>query len=289
MDNQNANGASRRDFLRTSGAVLAGLAAAGGAADAVQAQSGQAVAPAAGASTITNKLKLKLMKGQQVLGGTVFMRDPAVTRAMAAAGWDYLWIEMQHGRMSWETAEDHVLALAGSECVPIIRVPDATEGDIQKALDLGAQGVIIPMVEEAEEVQRAIRFGKFPPMGRRSGGGGPSGQVVNDNLLTIVQIESPSAVKNLDSILAVKGIDIIFAASGDLSNSSVSKEGEQYFESLVTTIHDKVIKAGLWLGGPMRWTNRRDFLFFQGDNDTSLLRAASTTAIQNARTASYMK
>ena len=158
-----------------------------------------------------------------MLGGTVDMRDPAVARAMAGAGWDFLWIEMQHARLTWETAEDIVGAMAGTDCVPIIRVPDATESDIQKALDLGAQGVIIPMVEEAEEVQRAIRFGKFPPMGKRSGGGGPSGQVVNDNLLTIVQIESPTAVKNLDSILAVKGIDVIFAASGDLANSSVSK------------------------------------------------------------------
>ena len=118
-------------------------------------------------------------------------------------------------------------------------------------LDLGAQGVIIPMVEEAEKVQRAIRWGKFPPMGRRSGGGGPSGQVVNDNLLTIIQIESPIAVKNLDSILAVKGIDVVFAASGDLANSSVSKQGEPLFESLVTTIHDKCMKAGVWLGGPI--------------------------------------
>jgi len=229
------------------------------------------------------------MKGQQVLGGTVFMRDPAVTRAMAGAGWDYLWIEMQHGRMSWETAEDHVLAMAGSECVPIVRVPDATEGEIERALGMGAQGIIIPMVEEAEEVQRAIRWGKFPPMGKRSGGGGPSGQVVNDNLLTILQIESPTAVKNLDAILAVKGVDIVFAAAGDLSASSVSKEGEQYFEGLVTTIHDKVLKAGLWLGGPIRWTNRRDFLFFQGGNDTSLLTSASRTAIENARKASYLK
>ena len=109
--------------------------------------------------------------------------------------------------------------------IPFIRVPDATEGDVQKATDIGALGVIVPMVVEPEKVEAAVRFAKYPPVGARSLGGGQYGelwgsdyrQTANDNIMVVGMIESPAGVENVDRIATIPGVDVIFtAADGSL-------------------------------------------------------------------------
>ena len=83
---------------------------------------------------IYNTAKLKLQAGKQIVGGTVSTTDPEIFCAMANAGWDFLWIEMQHSPLNYQTVATMMRACKGAPAIPFVRVPDATEGDIQKAI-----------------------------------------------------------------------------------------------------------------------------------------------------------
>ena len=100
-----------------------------------------------------NSVKQKLAEGKQVVGGTIQTPDPDIYRAMAHAGFDFLWIEMQHSPMTYQDVARMIWAGRDAPAIPFIRVPDATEGDVQKAVDIGALGIIVPMVTSVAKVQ----------------------------------------------------------------------------------------------------------------------------------------
>jgi 2-keto-3-deoxy-L-rhamnonate aldolase RhmA len=167
--------------------------------------------------------------------------------------------------------------------VPFIRVPDATESDIQKATDIGALGIIVPTVDTVEKAQAAVKWARYPTQGRRSMGGGQYKglygqdyrQTANDNMVVVIMIETPIGVANAEKIAAVPGIDVIFAASGDLGNFSGHKQGEPEYEALVTRIHDVTLKAGIKLGGPQAWKDRPGFTFLQAATEGMLIQAGA--------------
>jgi 2-keto-3-deoxy-L-rhamnonate aldolase RhmA len=246
--------------------------------------------PAAGQkSRIFNTVIQKLAEGKQVVGGTVSIADPDTYCAMANAGFDFLWIEMQHSPITYQDVAHMIRACKGAPAIPFIRVPDATEGDIQKATDLGALGIIIPMVESVEKVKNAVKFAKYPPIGARSQGGGQYGalwgsdyrQAANDNMMIVAMIESPAGAEIVDQLAAVPGVDVIFAASTDLSSFSGLKQGDPKYEALVTRIHDGTLKAGKKLAGPLAWKQRPGYSFFQGPGETSLIRSGAQDALGN--------
>src|SRR3954468_22250129 len=187
---------------------------------------------------IFNTVKQKLAAGRPVVGGTVLIPDPDSYCAMANAGFDFLWIEMQHSPMSYQDVAHMIMSCKGAPAMPFIRVPDATEGDIQKAVDMGAMGIIIPMVEDLNKVRNAIKFAKYPPMGKRSQGNGQYGalygpdyrKIANDNIMIVAMIESPAGVDLADAMAAIPGVDVIFAASTDLGSFSGHKQGEPEYE-----------------------------------------------------------
>src|SRR5260370_11037686 len=115
-----------------------------------------------------NTAKQKLMEGKQIVGATVFSPDPNMYCAMANAGYDYLWIEMQHSPLTYGDVARMIWACRGASAMPFIRVPDATEGDIQKATDSGAVGIIVPTVDTVEKAQAAVKWSKYPPERRPS-------------------------------------------------------------------------------------------------------------------------
>src|SRR6266436_866100 len=164
--------------------------------------------------------------------------------------------------------------------MPFIRVPDATESEIQKATDIGAVGIIVPTVDTVEKAQNAVKWSRYPPDGRRSMGGGQYGalwgddyrQTINQNMLVMVMIETPLGVANAKEIAAVPGVDVIFAASGDLGNFSGFQQGDPRYESLVTTIHDVTLKTGHKLGGPLAWKDRPGFTFLQAPGETIIIK-----------------
>jgi len=238
---------------------------------------------------VINTVKQKLAAGKQVVGGTVQIPDPDTYCAMANSGFDFLWIEMQHSPMTYQDVAHMIMSCKGAPAMPFIRVPDATEGDIQKAVDMGAMGIIIPMVEDLNKVRNAIKFAKYPPMGKRSQGNGQYGalygpdyrKIANDNIMIVAMIESPAGVDLADAMAAIPGVDVIFAASTDLGSFSGHKQGEPEYEALVTRIHDATLKAGKKLAGPLAWKTREGYSFFQGPGESALIKTGVTATLGN--------
>ena len=219
------------------------------------------------------------MEGKQIVGATVFSPDPNIYCAMANAGYDFLWIEMQHSPLTYEDVARMIWACRGGSAMPFVRVPDATESDIQKATDIGAVGIIVPTVDTVEKAQAAVKWSKYPPEGRRSQGNGQYGalwgsdyrQTANENMVVVIMIETPIGVENAEKIASVPGIDVIFAASTDLGNFSGHRQGDKQYEALVARIHDVTLQHGIRLGGPQAWKDRPGFTFFQGPGETQLI------------------
>lgn len=237
---------------------------------------------------IFNTVKTKLAAGKQVVGGTVSSNDPDIYCAMANSGFDFTWIEMQHSPLTYSEVARMIYACRGAAAMPFIRVPDSNEGDIQKAADIGAVGIIIPMVESLEKVHNAIKFAKYPPVGKRSQGGGQYGalwgadyrQQANANMMIVAMIESPAGVEIADKIAAIPGVDVVFVASTDLGSFSGYKQGQPEYEALVTRIKDAVLTHKKILAGPLAWKERPGYFFFQGPGETTLLRAGAKAALR---------
>ena len=240
---------------------------------------------------IYNTVKSKLIAGQQVVGGTVDTADPEIYCAMANAGFDFIWIEMQHSPLSFSEAARMIWACRDAPAIPFIRVPDASEGTIQKATDIGALGIIVPMVDGAEKMADAVVYAKYPPEGRRSQGGGQYGrlwgrdyrQTWNDNVLIFAMIETLKGTAEADSIAKVEGVDGVFVASGDLGSFSGKRQGEPEYESLVARIKEETESAGKFLGGPSAWMSEREgYQFFQAPSTSSLIRIGARITLEAA-------
>lgn len=238
-----------------------------------------------------NTVKAKLEAGEQVLGGTVSTADPEIYCAMAGAGFDFIWIEMQHSHLNYTDVARMIFACRDAPAIPFIRVPDATEGDIQKATDIGALGIIVPMVDTAEKMENAVRFAKYPPEGRRSQGGGQYGaiwgggyrQSANDNIMVIAMIETVEGVEAAGEIAAVDGVDVVFVASSDLGSFSGARQGDPYYEGLVDDVVGATNSAGKYLGGPSAWmTTREGYNFFQAPGTGAIIRAGARVMLEDA-------
>jgi 4-hydroxy-2-oxoheptanedioate aldolase len=244
------------------------------------------------APRLYNTAKAKLARGEQIVGGTVTSPDPDIYCAMASSGFDFLWIEMQHSPLTYQEVARMIWACRGAPAMPFIRVPDSTPGDIQKAMDIGALGIIIPLVDSVEEIRSAVEYTMYPPRGKRSLGNGQYGalygndyrQTANDNVVIVAMIESPAGVAIADEIASVPGVDVVFAASTDLGSFSGMRQGQPDYEALVTTIRDATLAAGRRLGGPLAWRNRKDFTFFQAPTESNFIRLGVEAALKAAPT-----
>jgi len=236
---------------------------------------------------IWNPVKLKMMRGEKVTGGTVFAAtDPSTYCAMANAGYDFIWTEHQHSPRDWEQTGRMWSAFPHAKAVPGVRVAYTDEREEQHALDSGALVLVVPTIRSYEEGVRARDWAYFPPLGRRSSGGGlaasgqfwggvPGGyrQTINDNLVLILMIETLAGLKDADRIAKIPGVTAVFAASGDLGNHSGYKQGDPDYEREINIVHDAAIKAGVRLCGPLAWRDRPDFTCFQAGSETAAIAA----------------
>jgi len=234
---------------------------------------------------IWNPVKLKMMRGEKVTGGTFFAStDPAMYCAMANAGYDFIWTEMQHDSRDWEAVARMWRTCPHAKAVPGVRVAYADEREIQHAMDAGALVIVVPTVDTVEEGVAARNWTYFPPLGKRSQGGGqafdaamwgsvPGGyrNTINANVVLIEMIETIEGVKNAREIAAIPGVTAIFAASGDLGNFSGYKQGTPDYERLINAVHDAALAAGKRLCGPFSWRDRPDFTCFQNASETAAI------------------
>ena len=240
---------------------------------------------------IFNTVKEKLDRGEQVVGGTIDTADPDVYCAVANAGFDFMWIEMQHSPLTYSEVADMIWACRDAPAIPFIRIPAATEGDIQKAVDIGALGIIVPMVDAIEEIQDAVTYAHYPPMGKRSQGGGQYGSLwgrdyraaANENVMVVAMIEQPSGVDIIDQVANLEGVDVVFVASSDLSSFTGRRQGDPQYEALVTRVKDSTLSAGRSVGGPLGWmTSREGYSFFQGPSAQALIRTGGRVTLEES-------
>jgi 2-keto-3-deoxy-L-rhamnonate aldolase RhmA len=245
---------------------------------------GPAFAPPADAR-IWNPVKAKLLQGAKVTGGTLFSAtDPSIYCAMANAGYDFIWTEMQHSSRDWEQAARMWRTCPHARAVPGARVASADEREIQHATDAGALVIVVPTVDTVEEAMAARNWTYFPPLGRRSAGGGqafdaavwgsvPGGyrNTANDNIVLILMIETLEGLQNADAIAKVPGVTALFAASGDLGNFTGYRQGSADYERAINIVHDAAVKAGVRLCGPFAWRDRPDFTCFQAGSETAAI------------------
>jgi 2-keto-3-deoxy-L-rhamnonate aldolase RhmA len=236
-------------------------------------------------SKIWNPAKIKLLQGAKLVGGTVVApADPRTYCAMANAGYDFIWTEMQHSPTTWDQAAIAWRTCPNAKAVPGARVPYTDEYQIAHALDSGALVLIVPTIDTVEEAIAARDWAYFPPLGKRSLGGGhafdpnmwgnvPGGyrNTINDNLVLILMIETLEGLKNADEIAKVPGVHAIFAASSDLGNFAGYKQGDPDYEREINIVHDAAIKAGVKLCGPLAWRDRPDFSCFQAGNEMAAI------------------
>jgi len=172
----------------------------------------------------------RIRSGRLTLGfGVHHLRGAAVPLLAKAAGYDWLFIDSEHGAISTQEISQLCLAALPTGIVPIVRVCRGALDEGTRALDNGALGVIIPHVDTPDEARRLVEAFRFHPMGHRSTGGPPAQfafrappalemqRILNTELLLIPMIETPQAVENAESIAAVEGIDALLIGTNDLT------------------------------------------------------------------------
>ena len=178
---------------------------------------------------LTNPVKQRLEKGELAIGiGVRGLRGVEVARLMKSAGFDWLFIDLEHGPTSVETAYQISVAALDAGIAPIVRVPAGELALGARCLDGGALGIVIPHVDTPEQARAMVDAFRFPPLGHRSIGGAyahfgfasrPVIEVVShlDNAtLVVAMIETPRAVENADQIAAVPGLDVLLIGTNDL-------------------------------------------------------------------------
>lgn len=173
----------------------------------------------------TNTMKAKWAAGETTYGGWLSIANSFSAEIMANQGFDWVCIDMQHGVIDYADAVTMLQVIGSTPTIPIVRVPWNEPGIIGKALDAGAMGVIIPMVNSVEEAEAAVRACRYYPDGARSFGptraayyaGADYFAHANSEIACIPMIETKQAVERLDEILAVPGIDAVYVGPADLS------------------------------------------------------------------------
>jgi 4-hydroxy-2-oxoheptanedioate aldolase len=175
---------------------------------------------------LINNWKAELADHRTIVGIWQQIPAPMISRFLAQMHWDWIILDMQHGSFSWQSAYEciHIIRAAGAR--PLVRVGIGQTMEVQKALDLGAGGVIVPMVNSRAESIAMAAAAKYPPLGERSIGGdlryhyGESyADSANEATVLLVQIEHILAVENVEAILSVPGVDGCFVGPTDLAVS----------------------------------------------------------------------
>lgn len=175
-----------------------------------------------------NVLRESLKAKNACYGLWVTMECPTLTEIACTLGMDWVCVDMEHGHLDYREVMEHLRAARGSQTSVLVRVPTIHEA-VKRVLDMGAHGVFLPLVRSRDDLERGMRFGRYPPEGVRGVGGERAVawgleyneylHAANQETLIIPIIETQEAAENIDSILAVPGLEAILLGPADLSAS----------------------------------------------------------------------
>jgi len=251
-----------------------------------------------------NRVKKLLSEGETVYGTMVVdSRSPGIAQIFAVAGFDFMFIDMEHSPFSTETMADIIRAARLSGIVPLVRTSDDAYFLVSRALDAGAQGLMVPRVETAEQAAEIVRSAKYPPQGRRgcalSMAHTDYGAVdrkeyltrANDELLLILQIESRRAIENIEEIAEVGGFDAFVVGPSDLSLSyglpgeTTHRTVVEAIERVLKTALEKGIYCGIHLGDAEQLVGwkKKGMRIITYSTDISMVREASRRGLERLK------
>lgn len=209
-----------------------------------------------------NPVKAALAAGKPQVGTWLSFGDLFATRIMARTGFPWLTVDMEHSPIDWSQAAALFGAIADAGCVPLARVPRGDHDLIKRVLDSGAHGIVVPMVNTVEEAKTAIAAAKYPPVGNRSIGGGlhalnfdaTAGDYykhANDEILVILQTESPEGVKNAEEIYSLPGVDAIFVGPNDLTFQMRGPDAIDPSPDELEAMLQRILATGKRVGTPV--------------------------------------
>jgi 2-keto-3-deoxy-L-rhamnonate aldolase RhmA len=179
---------------------------------------------------ILNPARHRLMRGELSLGvGIRISRSIEIARLMKSAGFDWLFLDLEHGMLTLDACSQIAIAALDAGITPIVRVPERQYDMAARALDGGCWGVVMPHVDTADEAREMVDHLRYPPEGHRSSGGmlphlgyramnsAEAARIINGELLLVAMVETPTSVANAEAIAAVPGIDGLLIGSNDLS------------------------------------------------------------------------
>lgn len=197
-----------------------------------------------------NSFRQRLAAGERLVGTIVTCTAPSVAELLALAGFDWLFIDAEHGPFDTADLQAVLQAVAGRAAC-IVRVPAGDEHFIKRTLDLGADGIIVPQVNSAQQAEQVVKYARYSPQGARGVGlarahgyGLQFAEYVdgaNDHVTVIVQAEHIEAVRHIDGIATVEGVDAVLLGPYDLS-ASLGKLGQLDDREVVAAI-DKVVET----------------------------------------------
>ncbi|MCT2582065.1 HpcH/HpaI aldolase family protein [Actinophytocola gossypii] len=243
--------------------------------------------------------------GLPPIGTWLKMPAPESAEIAASAGFDFVVIDLEHTMLSLETAYTLITVASAHGVVPLVRVPDHRPSTIQRVLDGGAGGVLVPHVDTPEQAEAVARATRFPPRGTRGSGGTsragrwgrlPRADYVefgNTEALCLPQLESAAAMRDADRILDTDGVDGVLLGAADLA----LELGCSPTDPRLTTMVDEALAAADEAGKPCgfalgadaaraRELAARGFGFLVIGNDSSMLAAAASAVVANTRQAS---
>jgi 2-keto-3-deoxy-L-rhamnonate aldolase RhmA len=174
----------------------------------------------------TNKLKARIAAGEPALGCFLGLGSPTVAELFSHAGFDWLVIETEHNGLDSAEIQQMLMAMSGSSLVPLVRVPSSEHVFIQRALDIGAMGVVVPMIRSVAEAEAVVRATRYPPEGSRSFGPLRASRYsydnadylyrANENIIVILILETPQAAAEMELIARIPGVDGLWLGTFDL-------------------------------------------------------------------------
>lgn len=250
-----------------------------------------------------NTLKQRLRNGEQVLGCWTMLGQPQVVEILSLAGFDYLVLDQEHGLGDVTSLAAQLHAMSATSTVGVVRVPWNDHVYLKRVLDVGAEAVLIPSIDTADDARAAVAACLYPPRGRRgtaassvraSSYGMAADYIATcaDNLLIACQIESARAVENIDAILAVEGIDLLFIGPFDLS-ATVGRMNDLKHPDVARLIEHaetRIRAAGRPMGTVPHpgctWKDmfERGYQFVNAGSDIARLRDGSLADVKEFRT-----
>jgi 4-hydroxy-2-oxoheptanedioate aldolase len=247
-----------------------------------------------------NPVKQRLRQGQASVGTWLSLGSVTAAELLVSSGFEWLTVDAEHSPLSWETVAHMVGVIAHAGGVPLVRVPWNSGENIKRALDLGAYGVVVPMVNSVAEAEAAVRAAKYPPAGTRSVGGilrslrfatdpGTYRARADEEILVVIQAEHRDHLERAHEIARVPGIDAVFIGPHDLGASlglpPDAEAMEPHFATVLNACRAAGVAAGIHApdGAAARRRLEQGFRFVAAGSDAGMLDRLARAEARRAR------